>query len=94
MDNFDSTYEEGYNLAVVKEVDEIRSEALQQVQKMYPEIQYVIDNRTIDDYSQKIWDYPGKWYLYFKLPAGFHNKEELIRSIAQDTISFFTEKKQ
>ena len=59
MDNFDKDYEESYTVAVEKEVDEIRTEALKTVQKQYPEVEYVIDNRSIDDYSEKIWDHPG-----------------------------------
>ena len=72
--------------------DRINS-ALKLIQKIYPEVTYVIDNRSIDDYSQKTWEYPGKWYLYFKLPDGFHGKEELIHAIAQETIRYYTEKK-
>ena len=59
MDNFDKDYEESYTVAVEKEVDEIRTEALKTVQKQYPEIEHVIDNHSIDDYSEKLWDYPG-----------------------------------
>ena len=33
MDNFDKDYEESYTVAVEKEVDEIRTEALKIVQK-------------------------------------------------------------
>ena len=81
-------YEESYMTEVEKEVDEIRSAALKLVQKTHPEIERVIDRRTIDDYSEKIWDYPGKWYPYFKLPNGFQDKEELIRAIAEETIQY------
>ena len=83
-----SEYE--YYDTVAKKVDEIRDAALHIVQKTHPEIKYVIDRRTIDDYSNKIWDYPGKWYLEFKLPNGFRSKEKLIEVIVADTIQYFS----
>lgn len=71
-------------------VANIRDAALQKVQKTHPEIEYVIDRRTIDDYCHKQWDYPGAWYSRgFKLPDGFKNKDELIDAIADETIRFF-----
>ena len=82
-------YEESYIAEVEKEVDGIRSAALISVQKTHPEIEHVIDRRTLDDYSEKIWDYPGKWYPYFKLPNGFQNKEELVRAIAEETVRYY-----
>ena len=86
-----SEYE--YYDTVAKKVDEIRDAALHIVQKTHPEIKYVIDRRTIDDYSNKIWDYPGKWYLEFKLPNGFRSKEKLIEVIVADTIQYFSKGK-
>ncbi len=83
-------YDEDYREEVEKEVDEIRAAALTIVQKTHPEIAHVIDRRSIEDYSERIWDYPGKWYLYFKLPHGFDRKEELICAIAEETIRYFT----
>ncbi|MBQ6268251.1 MAG: hypothetical protein IJK64_10840 [Clostridia bacterium] len=85
-------YEEGYVRSVEKEVDEIRAAALRLVQTIRPEIEAVIDRRTLDDYSEKIWDYPGKWYLYFRLPAGFRSREELIAAIARETLAYFSKK--
>ena len=77
-----------------KAVESIREAALRIVQLTHPEIKYVVDRRPIDDYSYKTWDYPGKWYYAgFKLPSGFRNKEDLIRSIAEDTIQHFSKKK-
>ncbi len=77
-----------------KAVEAIREEALKIVRLTHPEIKYAVDRRTVDDYCYKTWDYPGKWYYAgFKLPSGFRGKEDLIRSIAEDTIRHFTEKK-
>ena len=86
-------YDEGYVSSVEREIDGIRAAALKLVRTLHPEIEVVIDRRTFDDYCDKIWDYPGKWYTYFKLPAGFRKKEELITAIAQETIRYFSEKK-
>ena len=76
-----------------KIVEEIRAAALRKVQTQYPEIEYVIDRRTIDDYCYKAWEYPGAWYSKgFKLPDGFRSKEQLIDAIAADTIKYFIKK--
>lgn len=86
-------YDEDYLSEVEKEIDEIRNEALKAVQRTHPEIKAVTDRRTVYDYCERVWDYPGKWYMYFKLPSGFKRKEELILAIARDTIDYFTEKR-
>lgn len=69
--NFDSDYEESYALSVEKEVDEIRAGAPKLVRKTHPHIRYAVDSRSVDDYSEKRREYPGKWYPYFRLPKGF-----------------------
>ena len=54
----------------------------------------MVDRRTVYDYSESVWDYTGKWYLYFRLPDGFCGKEELILAIAEDTIRYYSNKKK
>lgn len=88
------SYDEDYTLEVEREVDELRAEALKLVQKTHPEIEHVFDRRSIYDYSERVWDYPGKWYLYFTLPNGFKRKEELILAIADETIRYFSKGKK
>ena len=86
-------YDESYIKEAEEEVEAIRTAALKKVQKIYPEIKFAIDRRTIDDYSYKTWDYPGKWYYAgFHMPEGFRSKEELIDDIAKETIRFFKKK--
>ena len=83
-------YDEDLLIRAEKEVEEVRSAALKKVRKAHPEIKHVIDRRTIDDYCDKSWDYPGKWYYRgFRLPRGFHSREELIDDIAAETIRYF-----
>ena len=82
-------YEEDYTAEVEKEVDEIRAAAFKLVQKTHPEIAYVIDRRSIYDYSDRMRDYPGKRYLYFRLPNEFKRKEDLILAIADETLQYF-----
>ena len=78
-----------------KIVEEIRAAALKKVQLAHPEIEFVIDHRTIDDYCYKQLDYPGVWYSRgFRLPDGFKSKEELIDSIAKETIDYFVKTKE
>ena len=71
-------------------VEEIHAAALQKARLLHPEIEYVVDPRTIDDYCYKEWGYPGAWYsMGFRLPDGFRTKEELIDAIAADTVRHF-----
>lgn len=78
-----------------KQVEGIRAAALRKVQLLHPEIKCVIDRRTIDDYCCKQWDYPGAWYSRgFKLPDGFGSTEALIDAIAEETIRYFTGRKE
>ena len=86
-------YDEGYLRNTEEKVDRIREKALQLVRVIHPEIECVIDRRTLDDYCEKIWDYPGQWYVSFKLPKGFDSEEKLIRTIADETIRYFCERK-
>ncbi len=84
-------YDESYMAQVEKEVDSIRSAALETARRTDPGIAAVTDPRTLDDYCEKIWDYPGKWYPYFKLPDGFDTKEALILDIAEKTVRYYRE---
>ena len=83
-------YDEGCLAQAEKEVAAIRDAALKKVQKTHPEITRVIDRRTVDDYCEKVWDYPGKWYyMGVRIPAGFHSEEALTDAIAADTLQYF-----
>ena len=86
-------YDEGYAKEVEREVEALRAEALRLVQQTHPEIEHAVDRRSIDDYCERVWDYPGQWYLYFKLPGGFRRKEELILAIAEETVRYHTKSK-
>ena len=79
-----------YIEGVEKKVEAIRDKALQIVQLTHPEIKYVYDPRSIDDYCGKVWDYPGKWYSTgFTLPKGISSEHNLIQIIVRDTINYF-----
>ena len=81
-----------YLSGVEKEIDEIREKALAKAQAVNPDISVVVDNYTFDDYCYKQWDYPGKWYCYFRLPKGIRSKEDLIDRIASETIARFNKR--
>ena len=86
-------YEDNFYELAERDVKELRDTALKRVQSTYPEIKFVIDRRTIDDYAYKTWDYPGKWYYAgFKMPKGFHSKEDIINTIVKDTLQYFHKK--
>ena len=84
-------YDEGYLKNVEKQVDAIREQALEKVRSIYPDAAFVIDNRTLDDYCDKVWDYPGQWYTSFRLPKGFSSKQKLIDVIAADTLRYLSD---
>ena len=78
-----------YQELVEQEMDEIRNKALKIAQAVNPEIPCVVDDYTLDDYCDKRWEYPGKWYCYFRLPNDVKTKQELIDKIARETIACF-----
>ena len=79
---------------VERQVEAIRDAALQKVRQVYPDATFVVDNRTLDDYSYRQWDYPGAWYVGFQLPEGFRKKEALIDAIAEETIKYLEGQKR
>ena len=82
-------YDEGYLRNTEKKIEQLRERALQKVRQTFPMAAFVIDRRTLDDYSDKIWDYPGQWYICFKLPKGFDSEEALIERIVADTLEYY-----
>ena len=73
-----------------KKIEEIETAAFERARKINPNIEFLVNNFTIDDYCHKQWDYPGAWYAKgFKLPDGFDNEEELIEHIVSETVDFF-----
>ena len=83
-------YDESYVREAEREVRKLWDAALEKVRRTHPEIGCVIDRRTIDDYSGKTWEYPGRWYYAgFRLPEGFSSREELIDDIVKQTLRYF-----
>ena len=73
--------------------NEIHKAALKKVRDVFPDAVSVVDQYPVEAYFQEVWDYPGQWYMYFKLPGGFERKTELILAIAEETIDYFSKKK-
>ena len=86
-------YDEGYLRIFDEKLEGIYRLALERARKTVPEAEYVIDNRTMDDYITKVWDYPGTWYVRFSLPAGFDSEEALIESLVSDTVRYYLSKR-
>ena len=78
-----------YLSEVEEKVDEIRNKALVKVHAINPDIYVVVDNRTLDDYCEKQWDYPGQWYCFFRLPNDVRSEDELIDKIVKETLASF-----
>ena len=88
MDNYD----EGYLRIAEKKRERIYDIALERARETVPEAEYVIDNRTLDDYLIKVWDYPGAWYVRFS-PAGFNTEEALIEDLVSETVRYYLSKR-
>ena len=85
-------YDEGCLRELERKVEEIHGEALRRAQAADPRVTFVVDNRSLYDYSERFYDYPGQWYLYFRLPAGYESEIELINDIVLKTLRYFSEK--
>ena len=81
--------EDNYLKDVEEDVQKLREAALKQAQAINPKVRFVVDNRTIGDYSERVWDYPGAWYVYFSLPKGVKNKQQMIEIIVRDTLAYY-----
>ena len=96
MDNCENgylNYDKGYLRIAEKKLEKIYDQALERAKKIVPEAEFVIDNRTMDDYLRKVWDYPGAWYVEFLLPAGFKTEEALIEDLASETVKYYLSKR-
>ncbi len=87
-------YDEGYLKSVQNRVESIRDKALQRARRIVPQAQFAIDRRTYNEYCESVWDYPGQWYVSFRLPKGFRSETELIESIERDTIAYYQSVRQ
>lgn len=81
-----------YQEEVERKIDRIRSMALIEAQQINPDISYVIDKYSFDDYCEKTWEYPGTWYCSFRLPNGVESELELIDIIARETVAYFSKR--
>ena len=81
--------EYNYLKDVEEDVDRLREAALQKARSINPKVEFAVDNRTTYDYCERVWDYPGAWCLYFTLPKGVKDEEQMIDIIVRDTLAFF-----
>ena len=49
--------------------EEIHKEALAKVKAVYPDADHVVDGYPADAYFQRVWDYPGTWYMVVGTPS-------------------------
>ena len=86
-------YDEGYLRRAEQKVEELRQMALKKARAVVPAAEYAVDPRLTDDYYDKVWDYPGVWYVSFRLPDGFKSEEAVIEDIAANTIRHYLGRK-
>ena len=65
----------------------IHREALAIVRKALPHVTEVVDRHPVEDYFQKHWDYPGKWYTIVSIPYGCKSRRALVDELVRDTLS-------
>lgn len=66
--------------------EEIHHEALAKVRAVCPAAKSVVDRYSVEDYFQKVWDYPGQWYTMVAIPEGAGGRKALIDRIVRDTL--------
>ena len=69
--------------------NEIHKEALAKVRKDIPDADRVIDKYPVEEYFQKSWEYPGKWYTVIAIPESSRSRENLINIIVRDTLEYY-----
>lgn len=75
-------------------MEAIRNRALEKARVICPEAEFAIDRRPMDDYLERVWDYPGVWYVGFRLPKGFKSEEQLVAAIFEDTVEYYSDKRK
>ena len=72
--------------------DDIHREALAKVREVRPGICAVTDPYSVEDYYQKSWEYPGRWYTVVSIPERSESREALIDTIVKHTLAHHGEK--
>lgn len=67
--------------------EKIHREALAIVRKTNPNAEKVVDRHAVEEYFQKNWEYPGKWYSVVSIPYGYKSRRALIDKIVADTLA-------
>ena len=70
--------------------ESVHREALAIVRKTRPDAAEVVDPHPVEDYFQKSWDYPGKWYAVVAIPCGYGSRRALVDAIVRDTLAGLT----
>ena len=89
MDNFDEDSLKGTQ----KKIEALRSRALEKARIFCPQAEFYVDKRLENEYYEEHYDYPGKLYVWFRLPKGFASEEELVEAIARDTVEYYSKKR-
>ncbi len=90
MDNYD----EDSLKETQRKIEELRSRALEKARLSCPQAEFYVDRRPENEYYEEHPDYPGRLYVWFRLPEGFASEEELVDAIARDTVEYYTGKQK
>ena len=72
--------------------EEIHKEALAKVKAVYPGADHVVDGYPADAYFQRVWDYPGTWYMVVGTPPGAGGRKDLTETIIRQTLEYYRNK--
>lgn len=76
------------DLRYAKELrDECHREALAIIRKTRPDITEAVDSHPVEDYFQRTWEYPGRWYTVVAIPEGYRSREAFVDHLVRDTLS-------
>ena len=67
--------------------EDVHKEALEIVRRVRPDAKEIIDRHPVEDYFQKSWEYPGKWYVVVAIPEGYKSRKAFTEKLAKDTLT-------
>jgi len=67
--------------------EEIHREALEIVRRVRQDANEIIDRHPVEDYFQKSWEYPGRWYVVVAIPEGYKSRKAFVEQLAKDTLT-------
>lgn len=69
--------------------EKLHREALAKARQKYPDIDYIADPHSVDEYLTEHWDYPGAWYTMTTIPSGYRSRELFVDALAEASVEYY-----